>query len=92
MKHTPGPWNCNGSHIYASDGAIIATINNPGAQQGDYPLIPNRNLMTAAPELLEVAMLTKDSQSWPGNDPDENRWQMLYAKARAAIAKAEGRT
>lgn len=52
MTHTPGPWKTNGSHIYAPDGAIIATVANPGASADDYPLVANRDLMAAAPNLL----------------------------------------
>ena len=52
--HTPGPWAVNCSHIYAPDGAIIATVHNPGSKASDYPLVANRNLMAAAPDLAEA--------------------------------------
>jgi hypothetical protein len=52
-KWTPGPWQTNGSHIYAPDRAIIAQVHNPGSKATDYPLVANRDLMAAAPELYE---------------------------------------
>lgn len=49
-------------------------------------------LHEAAPLLLEVAEEADASQAWDGNDPDEEHWQVFYAKARTAIAKAKGTT
>jgi hypothetical protein len=54
LKTTPGPWATNCSHIYAPDGAIIAVVHNPGSKASDYPLVANRDLMAAAPELYET--------------------------------------
>lgn len=53
-KHTPGPWQRHGSHIYTADPerAILAQVFNPGKRPGDYPLTENANLIAAAPELL----------------------------------------
>jgi hypothetical protein len=51
-QFTPGPWSANCSHIYAPDGAIIAVVHNPGSKASDYPLVANRDLMAAAPELF----------------------------------------
>jgi hypothetical protein len=82
MKHSPGPWGVHGSHIYASDGAIIAQVHNPGSKEKDYSLVANRNLMGAAPDLL--AML-KVAQLWLDVD---GRFDMQGINA--AIAKAEG--
>ena len=44
----------------------------------------------ASHELLEVARMAVDSQGWPGNAPDDDRWSEFYAAARAAVAKATG--
>jgi hypothetical protein len=52
---TPGPWTTHCSHIYAPDGAILAVVHNPGSKASDYPLVANRDLMAAAPELFEAA-------------------------------------
>jgi hypothetical protein len=89
MKHSPGPWGVHGSHIYAPDGAIIAQVHNPGSKEQDYPLVANRNLMAAAPELLDAARMMADLVDdllvqVGANYADE------LAAARAAIAKAEG--
>lgn len=54
-QFTRGPWQTNCSHIYAPDGAIIAQVHNPGSRATDYPLVANRDLMAAAPELYEAA-------------------------------------
>lgn len=43
VGHTPLPWVANCSHIYAPDGAIIATVSNPGSKESDYPLVANRD-------------------------------------------------
>lgn len=55
-QHTPGPWSTNCSHIYAPDGSIIAQVHNPGSKASDYPLVANRDLMAAAPDLLALAV------------------------------------
>lgn len=54
-KHTPGPWQRHGSHIYTADPerAILAQVFNPGKRPGDYPLTENANLIAAAPEMLD---------------------------------------
>jgi len=54
-QHTPGPWKVHGANIYAPDGAIIATVRNPGSKASDYPLERNRDLMASAPDLLNLA-------------------------------------
>jgi len=45
--------------------------------------------VTSHYELLELAKLILESQSWDGNDPDEEKWSILYKNARSIIAKAE---
>lgn len=86
--HTPGPWAVDGSCIYAPDGAILAQVHNPGATQNDYPLLPNRNLMAAAPDLLEACRALLAAAPHDGEGI-----QRVNAcnQARAAIAKAEGK-
>lgn len=83
VSFTPGPWGANCSHIYAPDGAIIATVSNPGSKERDYPLVANRDLMAAAPdyhaatEILLAADLPEDEQWREG-------LQMLFAAHRKA--------
>ena len=97
-QFTPGPWKVNCSHIYTPDGAIIAQVHNPGSKASDYPLVANRDLMAAAPELYEIAQLYLDwghlsprqlEEKYPEWDRTEGvKW--IDAKARAALAKARG--
>jgi hypothetical protein len=90
---TRGPWAVNGSHVYASDGAILATVSNPGSRSTDYPLVANRDLIAAAPDLaaalaecvIQIEYLhEKFSETGSGN--------AVLARARAALAKAKGET
>lgn len=85
-KHTDGPWRCEGSHIYAPDGQIIAVVFNPGYRASDYPLVANRNLMTAAPDMLASLRQLADILG--------PRWflENNIAEPLSAIAKAEGRS
>lgn len=95
LGHTPGPWGVNCSHIYAPDGEIIATVRNPGSKASDYPLVANRNLMAAAPALLEALEAIAEATSAEDDAGENYRWDdregaldYTYAKARAAIALA----
>lgn len=81
LKFTPGPWETHGSHIYTPDGAIIAVIHNPGSKASDYPLVANRNLMAAAPDLLEALEAVISVA---------DRKTVEFDKAHAALAKAKG--
>ena len=83
---TPGPWFYHGSHIYAPDGEIIAQLQNPGSREKHYPIIGNRNLIAAAPDMLAaLKAFAAWDQCWPGNINLEGVCEV----ARAAIAKAE---
>lgn len=94
VKHTPGPWQINGSHIYSADPEreIIAQAQAPN-------LIANAHLIAAAPEMLEalkqVADLLRDhvveqtaraGRVWSG----ERSNPMALNAAYAVIAKASG--
>lgn len=55
---TPGPWAVNCSHVYAPDGAIMAQVHG-------LPLVANRNLIAAAPEMyaaLERVLYEHDGE------------------------------
>jgi hypothetical protein len=90
-KHTPGPWQVHGSHIYTADPerALLAQVFNSGSKASDYPLQANARLIAAAPELLEAL---KDALFHVANQGDigVDQWLACERKARAAIAKAEG--
>ncbi len=97
-KWTKGPWQKNGSHIYAPDGAIIATVHNTGKAWGDYPLVDNRDLMTAAPDLYEaldeaealtIAWTAARQAQFEESEPHPVH-QKILDKIAAALARARG--
>lgn len=92
-KFTPGPWQSHGSHIYSPDKKIIAVVNNPGSKESDYPLVPNRDLMTAAPDLYEA--LKRLEKEWGSGTRKGRAIDLLplylVNQIKAAIAKAEGK-
>ncbi len=55
-KHTPGPWQVHGSHIYTADPerAMLAQVFNPGSKASDFPLVANASLIAAAPGMLAI--------------------------------------
>ncbi|HEX7931169.1 MAG TPA: hypothetical protein VF470_09740 [Sphingomicrobium sp.] len=92
--HTPGPWAVHCSYIYAPDGAIIAQVHNPGSNASDYPLEANRDLMAAAPELLDrlhdVVIAIDALLAAPDDEGRRPHAKHFADAARAAIAKATG--
>jgi hypothetical protein len=91
-KHTPGPWQVHGSHIYTADPerALLAQVFNSGSKASDYPLQANARLIAAAPELLEAL---KECLPYVGQTLANTGSMDAYyteAKACAAIAKATG--
>lgn len=93
---TPGPWLTNCSHIYAPDKAIIAVVHNPGRQESDYPLVANRDLMAAAPELYDALKLAaqslfivRDVLQRMGAD-DMPNLETVTQLSEATLAKARG--
>jgi hypothetical protein len=88
-KHTPGPWSpaCKTNSATHRHPAILCDsgqVANATFQGSEYVTDANANLISAAPELLEVAegILVDDMLQYL---PDE-----YIAKVRAAIAKARG--
>lgn len=97
--HTPGPWfvDANGKvwrrdprDLYENGGGVagdhpVATVHRGWPRWEDgFPVEANARLIAAAPELLEFA---KEWLSRQGSDDN-----YMTAKARATIAKAEGRS
>lgn len=96
-KHTPGPWRAgrdgtvvcdaqhSGNHLMREadlsfyDGHLLAeSIANPA----------DARLVAAAPELLEALKRIEQGCSFPSDDVQ----RAMRDVARAAIAKAEGKT
>lgn len=86
MSHTPGPWFAAGRVIEDAHGNAIAMVNLAAPDDVAHA---NANLIAAAPDLLRLAI---DVQ-WALNDLDDfTEIEALGSKARAAIAKAEGKS
>lgn len=91
-RHTPGPWEDAGS------GDVIRTKHSGGvlvAQFWTRPSVADRALIVAAPELLEaLSALVQRFEVYAGpNDMHAGHHDVaLLVKARAALAKAGGRS
>lgn len=94
-KHTPGPWKAstqpqpNGCPIIGARGLMVAmlahSVNEPDQKE---TALANAALIAAAPQLLAALRGMVDSYEREGH---RSKNPALIA-ARAAIAKAEGRT
>lgn len=96
-KHTPGPWHIDDAsygQIVCSRTSDVAVVRNTGG----LPHHGNARLIAAAPELLEALRDALAAMEHMGDvmngmdivtDEDEAHFP-AFAKARAAIAKAEG--
>lgn len=89
VTHTPGPWNVGTS----AQGREVVFLNGLTERHGglgpsqnwiDCNTEANARLIAAAPELLEFV------KDWLERQGTDNNY--MVAKARAAIAKAEGRS
>jgi hypothetical protein len=103
-RHTPGPWSVEDpidhelSIVEAGkpthEWQFIACVPHGGKSEGDFPRVTaeaNARLIAAAPELLEVLRIYAAYDEYINGvegDPSTDRLQ----KAKAAIAKAEGRS
>ncbi len=84
--HTPGPWTVDRQYI-RSDQFHLAIMTRP-----DSCMIvewrANRNLIAAAPDLLEALQMLLPQEPREADSYDRAMWD----NARAAIAKATGQT
>ena len=103
-KHTPGPWDDGIYHATMSGGRLIAYIRAPkvivplaavpievdgyGRDEGE----ANCRIMTAAPELLEALRDFASMKCETVGLEDMEGGCCRTCRARAAIAKAEGRS
>jgi len=86
-KHTPGHWVLHEGKtaVNGADGHLVASCGSlPYRNKWDEEA--NARLIAAAPELLD-ALDEFVNGPFPSGDGDVDR---LFAKARAAIAKARG--
>lgn len=104
IEHTPGPWDVKEESdsrflIYSEDyGHIVWVSCDPDVQaQMDF-VRGDAYTIAAAPDLLEVCRgmadeLERIGTYGPGVDSEALRaaWRNRASRARAAIAKAEGR-
>ena len=105
-KFTKGPWQSNGSHIYGPnpDRYLIAVACNEGSDEKHTPLVANRDLIAAAPEMYEAlkkavyelnTIRARDGVPYTHNgwkaSVDEDYFSSVVDESFAALAKAEGR-
>jgi len=83
--HTPGPWKfTRDDDVYDANDDVVGGISGPTASEQR----ANARLVAAAPDMLEVLRsLVRDNAG-----VTHEYLHIIRAKARAAIAKAEGRT
>lgn len=100
-KHTPGPWQVNGSWLNIETGnrhtavesvlpggfGMVASLEHSFTRESEEA---NARLIAAAPELLEALKeLVNDGECYCA-DNVASKETCRHCKARAAIAKAQG--
>lgn len=84
MKHTPGPWYWDSEGLGSKDVLVFGK---------GYPFemtsTANRNLIAAAPDLLEALQFAEKAMA-EGRNVTYPEWYGVINKARAAISKALG--
>jgi hypothetical protein len=106
MRFTPGPWELEyeeGKHVIKMGEAINAEEGYESQLEVEYAhcIFPgnyqfeeaqgNAQLMTAAPDMYEALATLLDEQNGAPLLSREKQYNEAVAKARAAIAKADGR-
>lgn len=86
--YTPGPWSVQGNSVWALDG-YIAEISS---SRSSTTSTANRNLIAAAPDLLDVAREYQESvcARWCDETDTEVPHCEECQRASAAIARATG--
>ena len=100
MAHTPGPWEKDGSDIWAGN-ELVAMVYGPvqdgGLLKNPKRLLADAALIAAAPELLAVCKnIAGDMQAILDGDDfsgmsDAELFGVMLRSLNAAISKAEGR-
>ena len=85
-KHTPGPWNRikGDRNVYSASGTVCKTPAIIGGGSAAANWEANARLIAAAPDLLEAL------ESIISDIIPEDQSNLLWAEARAAIARARG--
>jgi hypothetical protein len=85
MAHSIAPWRAEPKSrgVFAADDTWVATIREAEGNAG-----ANARLIAAAPELLEALKFLVDAEGYPSSFTMQAK---ARGKARAAIAKAEGK-
>ena len=86
IKHTPGPWRCEGSSVWRENGLdmdqpSLATTHGPFAEA-------NARLIAAAPELLEAASNVFDKLWDNYGNGYGTEYEDVIAELQVVIAKA----
>lgn len=96
MKHTPGPWEVSdmAANVYGATGDVVASIHGLPKPHLTGERKANAYLIATAPELLvAVKMMEEAITAWQyTGKPNLGVIGTAQDAARAAIAKAEGRT
>lgn len=89
-EHTPGHWHASGYAVFAGKNCIaVCDTDNSKPERYD----ANARLIAAAPEMLEALRgLANALEMEPGPRGVMDLVPGAIEKARAAIAKAEGRS
>lgn len=92
MAHTPGPWDCDGTEVYAEHLCVSIAYRTRTCDEGNWmpneEVEANARLIAAAPELLEAARLANQELIDLGQGSSASpALRALWS----AIAKAEGR-
>lgn len=96
MNHTPGPWQYSFeggtvAFIVEADGTTVAKISTTENSTAHSALPANARLIAAAPDMLEaLEAIVKSLADHDDEGMIEHAQQMI--DARAAIAKAKGKT
>jgi hypothetical protein len=102
-QHTPSPWHVvrkGQVTIWHDDGKVehfvCSLLQNYGGEGDGDRLEADANLISAAPDLLEVCQLFQHYAKGNQHPEDEDTWawfcRALVEKLNAAVAKAEGRS
>lgn len=96
VTHTPGPWQLHKSDdtlVIGSDGREVAEACGDYTEEAEWPRMEaNSRLIAAAPELLASLREFVEAAERSGITLAHDALLNRYERAKAAIAKVEGRS